>query len=141
MADLNLNYHVDTLGRKWLVAVFGNGTKLEIPENVYGIAGGAFMMAGGLAEIYIPENVKEIMGDVFGRFDTRLTIYCAADEKPEGWADSEIVLNGDENGMERIHNYWLGNAKFTFDASGVLSYLPLQYRDGRPKVVWGYKGE
>lgn len=141
MSDFNLNYHVDTSGRKWLVAVFGNGTKLEIPENVYGIVGGAFMMTGQLTEIYIPENVAEIMGNVFGCFDARLTIYCAADKKPDGWADGEIVLNGDENGMERIHDYWLGNAKFTFDAGGVLSYLPLQYRDGRPKVIWGYKGE
>ena len=89
--------------------------------------------------IKIPDNVQEIMGDVFGCFDTRLTIYCAAAGKPDGWADNEIVLNSDEAGMERMHNYWLGNAKFTFDANGILSYLPLQYRDGRPKVVWGYK--
>lgn len=139
MSGLNLHYHVDTQGRKWLVAVMGSGTKLEIPQDVYGIAGGAFMMAGHLTEVYIPAGLQEIMGDVFGCFDTRLTIYCAAAEKPAGWADSEIVLNGDEAGMERMHDYWLGNAKFTFDANGILSYLPLQYRDGRPKVVWGYK--
>ena len=139
MTDLKLHYHVDTQGRKWLVTVMGTGTTLKIPEDVYGIAGGAFMMAGQLTEIYIPESVKEIMGDVFGCYDSRLTIYCGARSKPDGWADSEIVLNGDEQGMERMHNYWLGNAKFTFDANGILSYLPLQYRDGRPKVVWGHK--
>lgn len=139
MTDLNMHYHVDTQGRKWLVAVMGNGTKLEIPQDVYGIAGGAFMMASRLTQVYIPDNVQEIMGDVFGCFDTRLTVYCAAAEKPDGWADNEIVLNSDEAGMERMHNYWLGNAKFTFDANGILSYLPLQYRDGRPKVVWGHK--
>ena len=139
MANLNLHYHRDTQGRKWLVAVMPGSTKLEIPEDVYGITGGAFMMAGQLEEIYIPHSVKEIMGDVFGRFDTRLTIYCAADKKPDGWADGEIVLNPDESGMERMHDYWLGSAKFTFNADGILSYLPLTYRDGRPKVVWGYK--
>ena len=139
MTNLNLQFHRDTQGRKWLVMVMGSGTKLEIPDDVYGIAGGAFMMAGQLTEIYIPHSVQEIMGDVFGRFDTRLTIYCAADKKPDGWTDGETVLNGDENGMERMHNYWLGSAKFTFNADGILSYLPLAYRDGRPKVVWGYK--
>lgn len=139
MTDINLHYHVDTQGRKWLVSAMGNGTTLEIPENVYGIAGGAFMMATRLTEIHIPENVQEIMGDVFGCFDSRLTIYCSASEKPAGWADSEIVLNSDDSGMERIHNYWLGSAKFTFDANGILSYLPLSYRDGAPKVVWGHK--
>lgn len=139
MTDLKLRYHIDTQGRKWLVSVMGSGTKLELPADVYGIAGGAFMMANQLTEIYIPENIQEIVGDVFGCFDSRLTIFCAATEKPAGWADSEIVLNGDESGMERIHNYWLGSAKFTFDANGILSYLPLSYRDGAPKVVWGHK--
>ena len=139
MAELNLLYHVDTRGRKWLASVMGGGTQLEIPADVYGIVGGAFMMAPQLSEIYIPDSVQEIMGDTFGRYDSRLTIYCEAKEKPDGWQDSEIHLNKEESGMERIHNYWLGNAKFTFDASGILSYLPLQYRDGRPKVVWGYK--
>lgn len=138
MQNLNLHYHVDTQGRKWLVSVMGTGTKLEIPSDVYGITGGAFMMATHLTEIVIPESVQEIMGDVFGCFDTKLTIYCQASEKPAGWTDGEIVLNGDENGMERMHNYWLGNAKFTFNADGILSYLPLTYRDGRPKVIWGY---
>ena len=139
MTNLNLQYHRDTQGRKWLVVAMGNGTKLEISDDVYGIAGGAFMMAGQLTEIYIPESVSEIMGDVFGRFDSRLTIYCEAKQKPDGWVDGETVLNGDENGMERMHNYWLGSAKFTFNADGILSYLPLTYRDGRPKVVWGHK--
>ena len=139
MTNLNLQYHRDTQGRKWLVAVMGNGTSLEIPDDVYGIAGGAFMMAGSLKAVYIPESVKEIMGDVFGRFDSTLSIYCQASEKPAGWTDDDIVLNGDENGMERMHNYWLGSAKFTFNADGILSYLPLTYRDGAPKVVWNYK--
>ena len=139
MADLRLIYHADTQGRKWLASVMGSGTKLEIPEGVYGIVGAALMMTPQLTEICIPVSVKEVMGDTFGGFDSRLTIYCEASEKPEGWADSEIRLNKDETAMERIHNYWLGSAKFTFDANGVLSYLPLKYRDGRPKVVWGYK--
>jgi len=139
MTDINLHYHVDTRGRKWLVSAMGSGTKLEIPQDVYGIAGGAFIMANRLTEIYIPENVQEIMGDVFGCFDSQLTIYCAVCEKPSGWADSETVLNSDESGMERIHNYWLGSAKFTFDTNGILSYLPLSYRDGAPKVIWGRK--
>jgi len=98
-----------------------------------------FMMTPQLTEVYIPRSVKEIMGDTFGRFDSRLTIYCEAAEKPEGWTDEEIVLNPDESVMERMHNYWLGSAKFTLNAEGILSYLPLQYRDGRPKVVWGHK--
>ena len=59
MTDINLHYHVDTQGRKWLVSAMGNGTTLEIPENVYGMAGGAFMMATRLTEIHIPENVQE----------------------------------------------------------------------------------
>ncbi len=139
MADLRLVYHADTQGRKWLAAAMGSGTKLEIPEDVYGIVGAAFMMTPQLAEVYIPLSVKEIMGDTFGGFDSRLTIYCRAEEKPRGWQDSEIHLNREESGMERIHNYWLGSAKFTFDAGGILTYLPLKYRDGRPKVVWGYK--
>lgn len=139
MTDLKLYYHVDKSGRKWLSSVLGNGEKLVIPDDVYGIVGGAFMMTVQLTEVYIPASVKEIMGDTFGRFDSRLTIYCEAQEKPEGWADSEIHLNRDESAMERIHNYWLGNAKFTFDANGILSYLPYQYRDGAPKVIWGHK--
>ena len=139
MTDLNLVYHLDTQGRKWLVSAMGTATQLDIPADVYGITGGAFMMANRLTEVYIPENVQEIMGDVFGTFDSRLTIYCQAQQKPDGWADDEIVLNSDERGMERIHSYWLGSAKFTFDANGILSYLPLTYRDGRPKVVWGHK--
>ena len=125
MTDLNLVYHLDTQGRKWLVSAMGTATQLEIPADVYGITGGAFMMANRLTEVYIPENVQEIMGDVFGPFDSRLTIYCQTQQKPDGWA-------------ERIHSYWLGSAKFTFDANGILSYLPLTYRDGRPKVVWGH---
>ena len=139
MTDFNLVYHKDTQCRKWLVSAMGAGTQLDIPADVYGIAGGAFMMANRLTEVYIPQTVAEIMGDVFGPFDSRLTIYCQAEQKPDGWEDSEIVLNSDETGMERIHSYWLGSAKFTFDANGILSYLPLTYRDGRPKVVWGYK--
>lgn len=138
MAQANMQYHRDTQGRKWLVAAMGGNGKLVIPDDVYGIAGGAFMMAGRLTEIIIPLSVKEIVGDVFGRFDDRLTIYCAAAEKPEGWADGETPLNTDESGMEMLHNYWLGSAKFTFDANGILSYLPLQYRSARPKVVWGH---
>ena len=139
MSNLNMHFHRDTQGRKWLVAVMPGESKLEIPDDVYGIAGGAFMMAGQLTEIFIPDNVQEIMGDVFGRFDANLTIYCQAPEKPDGWVDGEIVLNPDEHSMERMHNYWLGNAKFTFNADGILSYLPLTYRDGAPKVVWNYK--
>lgn len=138
MTDLKLHYHRDTQGRNWLVSVMGNGERLEIPENVYGIAGGTFMMAGQITEIYIPLSVKEIVGDVFGPFDDRLTIYCSASEKPAGWADEEVPLNKDEGNMEMMHNYWLGSAKFTFDANGILSYLPYQYRNARPKVVWGY---
>ena len=139
MANLKLHYHRDTQGRKWLVTVMPGLETLEIPDDVYGITAGAFMMAGPLKAVYIPASVQEIMGDVFGRFDKELTIYCEADKKPDGWVDGEIVLNGDENGMERMHEYWLGNAKFTFNAEGILSYLPLTYRDGRPKVVWGHK--
>lgn len=139
MADLKLMYHVDTQGRKWLSSVLGRGTELKIPDDVYGIVGAAFMMTPQLTEVYIPVSVKEIMGDTFGGFDTRLTIYCEAEEKPYGWEDGEICLNRDETDMERIHNYWLGNAKFTFDATGVLTYLPIRYRDGAPKVVWGHK--
>ena len=43
MTNLNLQFHRDTQGRKWLVMVMGSGTKLEIPDDVYGIAGGAFI--------------------------------------------------------------------------------------------------
>ena len=139
MANLKLHYHRDTQGRKWLVTVMPGLETLEIPDDVYGITAGAFMMAGPLKAVYIPASLQEIMGDVFGCFDKELTIYCEADKKPDGWVDGEIVLNGDENGMERMHEYWLGNAKFTFNAEGILSYLPLTYRDGRPKVVWGHK--
>ena len=139
MRELKLMYHVDTQGRKWLSSVLGSGKTLEIPQGVYGIVGGAFMMVPRLEKVYIPESVQEIMGNTFGSFDSRLTIYCEAGAKPDGWQDSEIHLNKEESGMERIHDYWLGNAKFTFDANGILTYLPLQYRDGRPKVVWGYK--
>ena len=139
MTDLRLMYHVDKNGRKWLAGVLGSGEKLVIPDDVYGIVGAAFMMTPQLKEIYIPLSVQEVMGDTFGCFGSSATIYCEADSKPDGWADSEIHLNKDESAMERIHEYWLGNAKFTFDANGILSYLPYQYRDAAPKVVWGHK--
>ena len=92
MTDLNLVYHLDTQGRKWLVSAMGTATQLDIPADVYGITGGAFMMANRLTEIYIPENVQEIMGDVFGPFDSRLTIYCQAQQKPDGWAVQSLPL-------------------------------------------------
>ncbi len=138
MADFNLQFHTDTQNRKWLVYATGSGA-LHIPGDVYGIAGTAFMMARGLTEIYIPLSVQEIAADTFGGFDDRLTIYCRASEKPQGWADSEQPLNTEESGREMIHNYWLGSAKLTFDGNGILTYLPLRYRTAAPKVVWGYK--
>ncbi len=114
--------------------------KLCIPRDIYGIATGAFSMAKNIREIYIPISVVEIGADVFGVFDDTTEIYCRADEKPQGWADSETQLNTDETGCEMLHNYWLGSAKFTFDSNGILTYLPLTYRKAAPKVVWGYKG-
>ena len=139
MVDFNMMFHTDTEGRKWLVMVTGSGEVLNIPSDVYGIAGSAFSMCRGIKEIHIPLSVEEIGADAFGCFDEKLTVYCAAAEKPRGWADGETPLNSDESGCEMLHNYWLGNAKFTFDANGILTYLPYRYRDGAPKVLWGQK--
>ncbi len=136
MSGFNLQFHTDTQNRKWLIMAVGSGA-LNIPDDVYGIAPTAFMMARGMTEVHIPLSVEEIAADTFGGFDNRLTIFCRAEKRPEGWVSDDTSLNTEEAGFEKLHNYWLGSGKFTFSSEGVLEYHTLQYRETPPNVVWG----
>ena len=120
----------------------GSGDEMKIEDGVYGISATAFMMQPPIKQLFIPDSVMEIGESTFAAYDDRLTIYCAAAEKPAGWADTETVL--DKFSHEKttyhkvLHGYWLGNAEFIHDEEeNLIQYIPYQSRTSRPKVVWG----
>ena len=140
----SFNYYTDKENRRWLVSVTGSGDEMHIEEGVYGISVTAFLMQPPVTRVYIPGSVMEIGEGTFAAYDDRLTIYCAADKKPKGWADTETVLDKftqEETTYHKVlHGYWLGNAEFVHDEEqNLVTYIPYQSRTSRPKVVWGHK--
>ncbi len=140
----SFNYYTDKEGRRWLVSAYGSGDELCIENGVYGISATAFMMRPAVKRVYIPDTVMEIGEGTFAAYDGSLTIYCAADKKPAGWADTETMLDkfSDEATTYHkvLHGYWLGNAEFVHDEEeNIVTYIPFQSRESRPKVVWGHK--
>ena len=140
----SFNYYTDKENRRWLVSVTGTGDEMVIEDGVYGISVTAFLMRLPIKQLYIPRSVMEIGEGTFAAYDGNLTIYCARDKKPAGWADAETVLDkfSDEATTYHkvLHGYWLGNAEFVHDEEeNLVSYLPFQARTSRPKVVWGHK--
>ena len=89
----------DYNGEKWLKKVKGAGSVFHIPEGITAIKGietryldshfqcTTFLEAPNLKEIYIPSSVRVIDFAAFDPFDSSVHIYCAAPEKPEGFAD------------------------------------------------------
>ena len=65
-------------------------TKVKLPESLQKIEEYAFSQCMNLKEIYIPKNVTEIGVATFSGTDG-LIINCAAESKPESWADEWLV--------------------------------------------------
>lgn len=60
---------------------------IVIPEGYKKIEGGAFQYLGALEKLVIPASVETIDGALFTDVPN-VVVYCAAKEKPEGWADN-----------------------------------------------------
>ncbi len=65
---------------------------IEIPDSVVRIGSYAFY-GTSLHEIYIGENVTEMEWNIFEGISD-LTIYCAAESKPDGWHDDWMAEAG-----------------------------------------------
>lgn len=65
-----------------------NIASIIIPESVASIGGDAFSSCTNMTSIIIPESVSVMGGCVFGYWGSNQTIYCRANEKPSGWAES-----------------------------------------------------
>ena len=61
-----------------------------------------FKYCTSLKNIIIPKSVVEMGYSIFEGCDSLATIYCEAEEKPEGWDDNWI---GDECDAEVIWGY------------------------------------
>ncbi len=62
-------------------------TSVVIPSSVTKIEGYAFDNCWGLKSVIIPSSVTKIEGYAF-QGCTALTVYCEAESKPSGWAES-----------------------------------------------------
>ena len=66
-------------------------TEISIPRSVTKIEYEAFIMCNSLKKIWIPKEVKTIGYQIImADYDYFPTIYCEAEEKPEGW-DSDWI--------------------------------------------------
>lgn len=61
-------------------------TQLTIEDGVEKIGEGAFMDFH-LNKVFIPKSITEMGRGIFGKESKGITIYCAAESKPEGWDD------------------------------------------------------
>jgi hypothetical protein len=61
-----------------------NGFVLVLPSQLKTIGASAFAYCWNFLYVVIPESVESIGYDAFGTA-FRLTIYCEAKERPEGW--------------------------------------------------------
>lgn len=67
--------------------------EILLPTELEEIGASAFAECRGLKEVIIPESVKFAGGKIFRRCKN-ITLYCEADEKPDGWADDWNVTGG-----------------------------------------------
>ena len=75
---------------------------VKIPSSVSEIGSFAFSDCSSLESIVIPKSVVRMYDYVFDGCDSLATIYCEAEEKPEGWDDNWL---GDECDAEVIWGY------------------------------------
>lgn len=72
--------------------------KVEIPDCITKIGNGAFVECENIEEVTIPTSVIEVGSYIFDA--DNLTIYCAAESRPEGWhknwqgSDCTVYWNG-----------------------------------------------
>jgi hypothetical protein len=75
---------------------------IDLPNTVQCIEEGVFDSCENLKSITIPNSVTEMGGFVFSGCSSLETIYCEAEEKPDGWDDDWV---GDECDAEVIWGY------------------------------------
>ena len=92
-------------------------TTVVIPNSIVTIGESAFDGCSSLISVVIPNSVTSIGEYAFEGCES-LTIYCAAEEQPEGWNDywNKIVRNG----YDRVRTEW--------GCEGGGTYLDLVYR-------------
>ncbi len=64
--------------------------RVELPDSLIELGACAFGACNLLKEVVIPKSVSIVGGDVFGLCKNLETIYCEAEEKPEGWDENWI---------------------------------------------------
>ncbi len=127
----------DDFKHKWLDEIYGEGEILMIPDYVYGITIDAMNTCDEVKKIWIPASVKEIAPEAFACFRNDVTIYCEADEQPEGWWYKETGITmagfGADMTFDVLVNSWIGSYVYTCDADDRV----ISTNKDTAEVIWG----
>ena len=138
--DYTLEVSFDEDGNKWLEKAMGTDPVLFLPEDLYGIKSGAFEGCS-INKLWIPESVEVIEKDTFAHFDTYDTLYCEAEEEPEGWFREERVVHEftEDYGkyFDIVAKSWFDDHKYT-KAEDDGRTTTISYHV--PFIKWGQKG-
>lgn len=93
-------------------------TSIIIPDGVNSLGDLVFAGCTGISNIIIPNSVTTMGGGIFSGWKSNQTIYCVAENKPDGW-----------------HDYWDGTYKG--HAHGTYIFTS----DREVNIVWGYTEE
>ena len=137
VGDYTFKTQEDDLKHQWLEEIVGEGEILILPEEIYGITIDAMNICSEVKKIWIPAGVKEIAPEAFGCFRDDVTIYCEAEEQPDGWWHRETGITmagfGADMTFDVLVNSWAGSYVYTCDSDDNI----ISTNKETAKVVWG----